>query len=408
MIANQKTTPHGLSFVSFSLDPWSSVWRSRHHVMRLLARSHRVLYLSPPHYVGDVLRDPLGRNGSEPWGLRTVESDLHVWTPPRWLPDSYRFRSLDRLVKGARTALIKRAMRGLGMRQPILYIWHPAFVDAIAQFDESLVVYHVYDEYSAFDQTESQRALLIEQEQRLLRRADVVFASSEEQHARRSDANPNVHLVRNAVDYALFAKARNDDVAVPDDLSCIRRPIVGCVTTQTPFMDLRLLSEIFSARPDLSLVFIGVARGQDDNSDPSLRVLQTLPNVHFIGRRPIEQIPSYLKGCDVCAIPWLLNGVTLASSSPLKLYEYLAAGKPVICKPTPLLLKHLAGFAYFATEATEWSDAIDQATREDSPALVELRQALARDHTWEQRVGFISQQIAAALSRRGRAPATRV
>jgi glycosyltransferase involved in cell wall biosynthesis len=383
--------------LSFSLDRWTGVWRSRHHVMSQFSKSMRVLYVDPATYVGDLFGRPSPRRSNRPTGVSRIAADLYTYVPPRWLPDSYRYPKLDRAIKHLRYAQIRHVMRRLGMARPILYIWHPDLLDVVGKFDESLVVYHVYDDYSSFHMTDEQRQRLAANEAALLARADVVFASSEEQRERRLASNPNTYLVRNGVDYALFSRARAPDCPIPDDLRSIEAPVIGCVTTQTPFMDLTLLREIFERRPDWSFVFIGVERTAEETADESLRALQRLPNVHFIGRRRLEEMPGYLKGCAVCVIPWLLNGVTLASSSPLKLYEYLAAGKPVVCKPTPLLMQ-MAGLVSFATTASEWIATIEAAIEADDADQVARRQAAARENTWERRVDFISQTLATALS----------
>src|SRR5687768_12558901 len=221
------------------------------------------------------------------------------------------------------------------MREPILYIWHPDFLDMVGGFDEALVVYHCYDEFSSFvskKQVPADTDNLVAREHELLKRADIVFTASEQLRVRRAALNPNIHVVENGVNYALFSQAQEAQTAIPDDLLAIQRPIVGYVATQTLVTDIALLLGVFERHRDWSFVFIGIERPPAHEADEALRMLLRLPNVHFIGRRTLQQMPAYLKGCDVCAIPWLLNDITL-SGSPLKLYEYLAAGKPVISTP---------------------------------------------------------------------------
>src|SRR5262249_48576926 len=155
----------------------------------------------------------------------------------------------------------------------------------------------------------------------LLERADIVFTSAEATYERRKVYNPNIHVVRNGVDYRLFSRAQDADTSVPADLLPIPRPIIGCVATQTNFMDRALLTQIFQRRPDWSFVFIGVERAPDNQAGEVFGAFEKLPNVYFIGRRDIQAMPAYLKGCDVYAMPWLLHDIMLASSSPLKMYE---------------------------------------------------------------------------------------
>src|SRR5687767_14382710 len=107
------------SILSFSLERWNSVWRSRHHVMSRLADDNTVLFACSPFYIRDAIRRD--RN-AERSGISRISRNLFGYIPPRWLPTNYRFPALDRTVKAWRRAHMRRAMRRLGMREPILYI----------------------------------------------------------------------------------------------------------------------------------------------------------------------------------------------------------------------------------------------------------------------------------------------
>ena len=380
------------SILSFSLDQWTDIWRGRHHLLTRFAQTNKVLHVTPQIYIGHVL-DHLTASKGVVTGTTKINENLYWYAPPWWLPQSFRLPSVDRIVTGALNSRIRATMRRAGLTNPILYIWHPQMVDVIDRFDSRLIVYHCYDEYLSFHMEDEARDKLSRQERRLLERANVVFAASEELLERRRKFNPNVHLVRNGVDYSLFARAQDNTTRVPRDLVALPRPVIGCVATQMLMIDLPLIREIFTRRPDWSLVFIGIDRVPDQAADAELRAVQKLPNVHFVGRRPIEEIPGYLKGCDVCTIPWILNDISLVSSSPLKMYEYLAAGKPVVSKPLPLI-SGLKSIFSFATSADEWVSSIEHALSENTVEQVELRQEAARRNTWDQRADLILRTLA--------------
>jgi len=382
----------GASIVSFAVDRWTDVPRCRHHVMSRLARANQVLFTTSPCYVRDVL----GPGADDAGQVARVHDTLHTYAPPRWLPYTYRFPHLDQISLNARALMLRRVMDRLSMQQPILYIWHPSFADVIGRFGERLVVYHCYDEYAAF--TGSDRARVATQEARVLERADLVLAVSEGLYAKKRQQNANTHLVRNGVDYPLFASARERATPVASELAGLRRPVVGCITRIVPdYFDALLLREVFARRPDWSFVVVG----PECSSSDALTALKALPNVHLVGRRDLSALPSYLKGFDACLIPYVLTENKLLAD-PLKLYEYLAAGKPVISKPLPGL-SSFADVVSFATTADEWIDAIDTAIRSDSEAMADRRQAVARQHTWDARVDHIGRLIEHALAgRRGR------
>ena len=393
----------GRSILSFSLEKWTGLWRSRHHIMAHLATQNTVLFATAPYYIRDVFRRRTEEPGGE-HGLTRVSDNLYSYVPPRWLPTSFRYPTFDRIIRNQRCRIIRKTLSNLGMKQPVLYIWHPVFADMVGRFDEAFVVYHVYDEYNAFEMGPKEKEVLAAQEKVLLKRADIVFTSAEETCEVRRASNPNIHVVRNGVDYALFSRARDEETVIPEDMLRIQAPIIGCVATQTPFMDLVLLTEVFKRRPEWSFVFIGVERTPDDQAGEKLRHFQSLPNVHFIGRRSLLAMPGYLKHCDVCAVPWLPHDIMLASSSPLKMYEYLAAGKPVVCTSTPPLRRHFDSVITFATNANEWVAAIETALQDNDPRKVAERQRIAREHTWEKRVAFIAEKLAEEFSRHRNQP----
>ena len=376
----------GAPIISFSVDRWTDVPTCRHHVVSRLAQRNRVILATSPWYIRDAFR----RDAGDETGLKRVSDSLFTYTSPRWLPYSYRSPLLNRCSLRLRCRLLARSARGLGMEHPILYIWHPSFSDVIGQFDERLVVYHCYDEYAAF--TGSDRAQIEEAEARILEAADLVLTVSEGLQARRRVRNENTYLVRNGVDYPLFASAQDPDTSIAEELREIRGPIIGCVTRIVPeYFDAELLRTVFSARPDWSFVVVGPKCSES----PALAELEALPNVYLLGRRPLTELPLYLKAFDACLIPYVLTE-NKRLADPMKLYEYLAAGKPVVSKP-------IAGVTAFsnvvsvASTASEWIDAIDNAIHTDSPERIARRQKVARQNTWDDRVHLISGLIARAL-----------
>ncbi len=390
---------NGLAILSFARDFWTDVPRCRHHVLSRLAEFSRVLFVSPPT---THLRDAahkLRHGGLTDRGLTQVSPGLFTFVPPAWLPYSYR-PSLNRMLEGLRVSYIRRLLDRLEMHRPILYVWHPAYIDLVERFDAPLVVYHCYDEYSAF--RGANREQLEAQEARLLRRADLVFTVSPGLRERRVEANPNTFVVRNGVDANHFATALDPETVVPPDLAHIRRPIIGCLSRIVPeYFDAGLLRQVFLARPDWSLVVIGPENTEVVSGGDELTALKSQPNVHFIGRRPFESLPAYLKGMDVCVMPYrVTRNIQLGDS--LKMYEYLAAGKPIVSVPLDFAAE-VRPFVRAARDADEWIAAIEEALAHETLEVRAARRAIARENTWDQRVDQISHLIADALTRRGQA-----
>jgi glycosyltransferase involved in cell wall biosynthesis len=287
------------------------------------------------------------------------------------------------------------------MHQPILYVWHPAFIDMVERFDAPLVIYHCYDEYGAFRGANKEE--IKAQEARLLKRADLVFTVSPGLRERRIELNPNTYVVRNGVDADFFAKAQAPETVVAPDIASIRRPIIGCISRIVPeYFDAALLREVFRKRPEWSLVVIGPENPPQVSGGEDLERLKAEPNVHFLGLRPFDSLPSYLKAMDVCTIPYRVTGNTEVAD-PLKLYEYLAAGKPIVSVPREFA-DDVRPFIYTGAGADGWVAAIEQALAADSPELRAKRQAVAQENTWDRRIDRISHLVTAALAKRPSEP----
>jgi glycosyltransferase involved in cell wall biosynthesis len=375
------------SILSFALDRWDDVPRCRHHVISRLASSNRVLFVSQPSHIRNIFR----RSWHEQRGLTQVSENLFAYVPPGWLPYTDGYPLLNRFLAALRNLAVRRRMRQLGMHHPVLYIWHPFFADVVGRFGERLVVYHCYDEYASFGG--SDRARVTARERRVLEAADVVFAVSEGLCRLKAELNPNTHVVHNGVDYQLFAAAQAPDTPLAPELRRISGPVIGCVTRVVPeYFDAPLLREIFTRRPEWSLVVVGPILMSSGAAAEAVEALKALPNVHLLGRRAFKDLPSYLKGFHACLIPYVLSENKLLAD-PLKLYEYLAAGKPIVSKPLPLP-SWTRDVVAMADGVDEWIEAIDCAMRTDSAEKIARRQALARANTWDERVQQISRAIA--------------
>lgn len=384
----------GQCIVSLALEDWHSTWRSRHHLLSRLARENDVLYCTAPVY-SHAVREAWNKGPDRRATVETVAPRIVAYRPPFWIPQIHRAGLLQKYLRKTLVMHLRSVLRAQGWRPTVLYVWHPTFADLVDEFADCTLVYHCYDEYASFERDERLRQSVLEAEQKLLGRAAVAFTASEALKQRRVAHNARIHAVSNGVDYELFAQAADESLPVPPDAADIPGPVVGFVTTLTTITDLTLLHDLFSRRPDWSFVFIGLEFDAPPDADSALGRLLALPNIHLIGRRRLDEIPGYLKRCDILAIPWLVNEISL-SGSPLKLYEYLASGKPVVS--TPLThLSHLAGVIEFAADATAWEKAIERALDGRSPGSKSQRQAVARDNTWDAKAAEVSRQLCAVM-----------
>ena len=191
------------------------------------------------------------------------------------------------------------------------------------------------------------------------------------------------------MDYRAFQQA----IAFP--LPSTAGPILGYSGHTSNRLDLPLLHALAVARPAWQFVFAGSV--SDVGCVDELAALRALPNVHFHGLLPVEQVPQFTARCDVGLIPYRVNDETRAISS-LKLYEFLAAGKPVVSARVPAAEEH-ADVVFIADSSVEaWITAIEAglASGGDSAATA-ARQRVAAANTWEERVERISALVQGLL-----------
>ena len=377
----------GKDIVCFSND-WDGDPLSKTHIMRILARDNRVLWVNslghraPRATRRDALRIVTKLRAAAS-GLREVAPHLHVLAP-LYVPayGTNAVRAANRMIVRFQ---VLRAMRQLGMRSPISWSFLPSAAPIAGTLGEEVVVYHVVDEFSAFTDASAHVAELEEQ---LLRKADVVLAASEKLLASKSQLNPRCRLVRHGVDHAHFARALDPATPVPEDLARLPRPRVGFFGLIADWIDLELVRAVADAYPSLSVVLLG-------NAGTSLAPLVGARNVHVLGRRPYGLLPGYCRGFDVALTPFRLNDLTLAAS-PLKAREYVAAGLPNVCTDVPEL-RAVPGCT-IATSSAQFVAEVGRALRDGGPRRE--RSELLRGESWEARVDEIRGHVAELLDGR--------
>jgi len=386
----------GHDILCFAPGPWDDIWRNRHHIMSRLARANRVLYVEPWPYVRSTLsrlRDggigvsDMVRSGQ----LHQPLTNLYVYQPPLWTPRTGRFppSSITRTIY---IGLLRRVLRQLRFERPILWLFLPDMEVFIGRFGEQLVVYHIVDEYSGYSGvSDSWRPVLLRMEEQLARRADLVFVTSPTLLESKRRLNERVVLVPNAVDFAAFSAILGSESQPPHDMAAIPSPIVGYVGAINDKVNLGLLVQVARRRTDWSLALVGPVAVANHESQYALKKLEALPNVYLLGRKKVEDVPSYIAACDVCLLPYRVNEWTRSIDS-LKLYEYLACGKPVVATDVPAA-RRFSEFVMVAVDETEFAAGIDAALSEDGPEMQARRRAVASEHTWDQRVESLSAAI---------------
>jgi glycosyltransferase involved in cell wall biosynthesis len=373
--------------VMFATADWTSrYWtNSQHTAVELAARGYRVLFVEtvgirrPSINVPDLAR-MFRRIAKGLSPIQAVQPNIWVLAPltipgAHWCPviSAFNERQLRRRV--SRWLSEQRA------EHPVVWTYHPFMLDVANALEPAATVYHCVDDIGALPGVD--RAHYARAERLLLERATHVFATSLALRDRCASVAPaRTHYFANVADVEHFASARRAG-AVPADLAGIPRPRIGYVGALSDFkLDLHLLEAAVRKRNDWHWVFIGDEREGQSNS--VLARLRTRSNVHMMGWRPYAALPEYLRGIDVAILPQQLNDYTRAMF-PMKFFEYLAAGRPIVATPLPAL-DPFRGLFRSAATAEELIQEISAALADPAGKLLPIDDPILREHSWGARL----------------------
>ncbi len=386
---------HDRDVVILSSTSWDLVWEANHEIATRLAQAgNRVFYVEHMGFRTPSLRK-MNRvfsyaarwiRSARSLGVRQVADGLYVCTPVALPPFGGRLRSW--LNRHLLLRLIDSARRRLGMHAPVILTWVPtdSAFDLIRMMrtpDSRLILYCVEDYAKIVSAPERLR----EVETALLQEADLVLASTESLADWCGRWNPHTMLMNHGVDVAAFSDRAPG--AVPSELEHLDGPIIGYVGGLHHAVDYDLLREAIAATPEWNWVFVGPYR------DPRASLPGT-GNVRHTGWRPHGEVSRYVRAFDVCIIPYREDGATDAVL-PTKLYEYLAAGKPVVStrlRALERLRKDDPVFTTCPANAPEFVAAIRDALTDPGDAIViHRRRAVAGRNDWSVRMEQISDAI---------------
>jgi glycosyltransferase involved in cell wall biosynthesis len=357
-------------------------WVNCQHVATGLSARHPVLFVDS---IG--LRTPQPRHGDlkRIWarlrdaaaGLKRPSPNLAVLSP-----------ALSARVPQLLRRSIRSALSELGMSPAAVIAYLPTWAPIVESFGHARRIYHCVDEYSSNPGVDPDRILRLER--RLLESTDMVWAVSNPLAERLAKVHPNVRLLPNVADVSRFAAAREARLTSDLPLS-LARPIVLYLGNLASYkVDLTLLERLARMRPDWSWVLVGpVGRGDPKTS---LESLLALPQVHCLGEVSRDEAPSYVAASDVCLLP-LRRTRSTAGSAPLKIFEYLAAGRPVVSTPIPAVAELARkGIVRIAVQDAEWISAIEESLR-DAEDEEKRRHDEAMSHGWEARIDEIERLL---------------
>lgn len=376
--SDDRTAAVPYDVVCFSVINWEFRWQRPQQLMTHWARrGRRVFFLRITDLLGDddppVVLDELAENVWEVRVRAPAGFDLHGASHP----DELARLGLESLAALRERCAIDRAVSVVEHAG-----WTPLAVAARERWRWP-VLYDCMDDWHTFPGFADSPTFLAA-EARLVDEADAMVVSARTIQERWAARRPDAVLARNAVDFAFYEDA--DRAPLDDEIAGhLAGPVAGFIGAIAEWFDQDLVHAVARARPDVTFVFVGgVHRVTVDE-------LEQLPNVEFVGQRPYEEMPGWIRRFDVCLVPFEVSPVT-DGMDVVKLYEYLSQGKPVVTTPIREIVAY-RDLVYLAATPDEFVRQLDAALAEDDPRRRARRIELARQNTWDERIDRFEELI---------------
>lgn len=379
----------------FSTADWDNpFWTNKQHMAVLFAEhGYRVIYVDslglrkPSLHGRDVKRIFRRLLKALPFPRKVRPN---IWRVSPLVLPFHACRWVKRLNAVLLLGVIRWSLFLLRMRRPIIFTYTPMVSALCAGLQNSGVVYHCVDDLGATPGIDAQ--IIRQEEKRLAAVADGCFVTSRNLLSLLSPLFRQVEYEPNVCDIALFQQARRTPQE-PADLQAIPCPRLIFIGALSQYkVDFALMRRVAELLPEVHWVLVGeVGEGQPGTQGPPVR-----ENIHVFGPRPYGQLPAYLAHGDVAVLPAARNAYT-ASMFPMKFFEYLASGLPVVSTRLPAL-EEFESLYFPAETAEQFADqirAVLAGARKDGRAIDEA----CRAHTWEARFERMERCMQTMLSR---------
>ncbi|OYT15422.1 MAG: glycosyl transferase family 1 [Bacteroidetes bacterium 4572_77] len=390
----------GRDIVVIGIQPWDiEIGSNCKNIAEEMSKHNRVLYVNSP-----LDRNTKKKEASDERVQKRIrishgqEEDLvqlqkNLWNlyPKQqieslnWLPDGKLYDLLNKRNNKKFANDIKTAIERLEFKNYIIFNDSNMFTGHYLKdlLKPTTYVYYMRD-YLTKNPYWRKHGLRLEP--KLIASSDVVVNNSTLYTEYGKQYNKHSYMVGQGCDVSLF-KDDDGSINIPSDMESFSKPIIGYVGfLSSRRLDIDLLIYIAKQKPNWNIVLVGP---EDDNFKAS--ELHNIKNVHFLGSRDGNDLPSYIKAFDIAMNPQLINDATIGNY-PRKIDEYLAMGKPTVATGTKAM-EYFKAHTYLAKTHKEWVEAIEKALSENTSELEESRVAYGCSHSWENNVNEIYKHI---------------
>ncbi|HOY04898.1 MAG TPA: glycosyltransferase [Saprospiraceae bacterium] len=391
-------------FTLFRTDnPYSSISLS---MAKELAKTRRVFYVNHPYSLKDIvqglrsgdrtLRDRLANLLTGRTRYETLDSIPHNFVtvqppatlPINWLPPGSIYNFLQSLNNGIILRAIRKTLRDYNVHNYVyINCYDPFYAGHLPkEMGARCCIYHCIDDITQNAYTDRHGTAL---ENEACRKADLTFVTSTNLYKLKEPFARRIVTYFNAADVSVFHRVLEETFPRPPELENRTGKVIGFIGNLDELrIDYPLLKKIALAFPGHTLLLVGPV----NSPAPAEIGLDQLTNVVFAGSRPLQELPPLLQHMDCVLIPFLKNTLT-KSIYPLKINEYLAAGKPVVSSAFSDDIRTFSDSIYLAENHPEFMVKIAEALVEDDPARVQQRVEIAQSNTWEARIRQLWEEV---------------
>ncbi len=363
-----------------------------------MSKKNRVLYVNSPLDRITLLRNKVDprvkkrinviRKKEE--GLVQIKGNLWNYYPDclvesiNWIDNRFLFKEFNKRNNNKLAQSIQKAIADLDFKNYILFNDNEIFKGFYLNkyLNPEISVYYSRDYMVGVNYWKKHGETL---EPVLIRSNDLCVANSTFLTDYCKQFNPNSFYVGQGCEVDAFINGIYS--RKPEDLSGIKRPIIGYVgSLNSNRLDIKIIESIALSFPDYSIVLIGP---EDEVFKSS--TLHQLKNIYFGGPKQTEELPAYINAFDVCINPQIVNEITIGNY-PRKVDEYLALGKPVVATKTKAM-EVFEEHVYLVNTSDNYNDSIRKAIFENNESISSERKKFAASHTWENCVSEIFRLI---------------
>ena len=360
-----------MKIICIAASRWNEMKQRPQHLMRELAQKHDILYIEPAY---DWSRAIKYRKNNKKWPKTFFQpiDGLKVFVPA--MPISIRkYPSLNRKIrKMFFCRQVMKAIERFHFEDAVLWMHDIYAIEMLEFLPENPLIYDCCDEVAEFSSAYVDLART--NEEKLIKKASIVFTSAQNLYDRIKKQNTNTFLVRNGAEFERFYSNEGYQKNQP------KKKIVGFVGAISDWVNIEMIASAAKALPDIDFHMVGPI-----STDVSL--LKKMENVKFFGKQDYEKLPEFYHSFTVGIIPFRINKLTLGVN-PIKFYEYCAAGKPVVATSLPELEQYKPNI-YCIDTIEEFVSAIEKAIKEKNQSLYEASIEIAKENSWAARAQAI-------------------